>query len=48
LGCPSGQRFVSFFTGGFLCLQRKTTMDGRETTPFQGEGGCFSIWSSMF
>jgi hypothetical protein len=43
VGLPIWAAFRFFFTGGVLCLQRKNTINGGETTPFQGEGDCFSI-----
>jgi hypothetical protein len=48
VGLPIWAAFRFFFTGGVLCVQRKKTINGDETTPFQGEGDRFSIWSSMF
>jgi len=48
VGLPIWAAFRFFFTGGVLCVQRKKTINGGETTPFPGEGDRFSIWSSMF
>jgi hypothetical protein len=48
VGLPIWAAFRFFFTGGVLCVQRKKTINGGETTPFQGRATVFQFGPRCF